>query len=199
MVSYNQRGYVGYSRSVRAALAEDGGKFPMIRAAKLVAEQLGCTQAAARIALELLHDGEWHHVGKYAQRCDYYDCTDTRLPGTIQHILYVGGAQRWKKRREKLRQLRSYPNGRYPIRREPGRIVKYQQLRRMWRNTACEAVGHEITERYPLQQWERLAKSCPRGTEVQTARQLGWSDDLIALTLADGGWSAEHIRESLAK
>lgn len=63
----------GRGRSLRALEAEDNDRLPLTRAIPVVAKRAGVTQKVARAALEATHDGEWHHVGKYAGRCDYYD------------------------------------------------------------------------------------------------------------------------------
>lgn len=60
-----------YSRSANAEAAENQGRLPRIRAAKeleisVKAFDAGC-QAIGYVATE------WHHVGKYANRVDYYD------------------------------------------------------------------------------------------------------------------------------
>lgn len=79
---------------------------PLSRAKQAVAAEHNCTQAVAAAALALLHDGEWHHVGKYAARCDYFDTADSRLAGAIAHITSCGGAAKWVARREQLRSAR---------------------------------------------------------------------------------------------
>ena len=63
----------GYSRSANAEYAESGGKYPLTRAIKAVREEF--PQARVKFVKRLLedsHDGEWHHVGKYANRVNYY-------------------------------------------------------------------------------------------------------------------------------
>ena len=60
------KGYVGFSRSVRAAQAEGEGLYPASVAAKL----LGVSAAAIR---EFLCSDEWHHTSKYYNATDYYD------------------------------------------------------------------------------------------------------------------------------
>ena len=45
----------------------------MTAAKKVVAETLRITQLRARFLLEITHDGEWHHVSKYANRVNYYN------------------------------------------------------------------------------------------------------------------------------
>lgn len=97
-----------YSRSYNAEVAENKGRAPMSRAKITVAAEFGCTQAVAQAALNHLHDGEWHHVGKYANQVAYHDTTDHRLGGLIAHIVAVGGAKKWRERRERLQNDRRF-------------------------------------------------------------------------------------------
>lgn len=75
-VRYNQSGYCGQSRSIRAAIAEDEGKLPLTRAVKELARLAGVTQKTARTVLLEIGPCEWHHTGKYASATDYYDVYD---------------------------------------------------------------------------------------------------------------------------
>ena len=97
-----------YSRSANAEVAESEGRCPMSRAKKIVADKNGCSQATAAAALEMLYDGEWHHVGKFANCVAYYDATDFRLPGLISHITACGGAKKFAARREALKHKRHF-------------------------------------------------------------------------------------------
>lgn len=63
----------GFSYSSNAMLAMDEGRMTMTHAKKEVAEILHITQVKARRILELTHDGEWHHVSKYANPVKFYD------------------------------------------------------------------------------------------------------------------------------
>lgn len=75
-----------YSRSYNAMEAKRAGRMPLTRAAKYVAAEAGVTQKAAKVALQAVHDGEWHHVGKYATRVDYYDVAaalDVLMPARL--------------------------------------------------------------------------------------------------------------------
>lgn len=68
----------GYSRSANAEYAESNGKYPLTRAIKAVREEF--PQARVKFVKRLLednHDGEWHHVGKYANCVKYYSTFDT--------------------------------------------------------------------------------------------------------------------------
>jgi hypothetical protein len=63
----------GFSYSSNAMLALGEGRMSMTAAKKAVAETAHITQVKARRILELTHDGEWHHVSKYANRVKFYD------------------------------------------------------------------------------------------------------------------------------
>lgn len=65
-----------YSRSYRAHVAEDSGRHPLERAAKIIAEHSGASKAASKSFLVNNHDGEWHHVGKFANQVNYYDTSE---------------------------------------------------------------------------------------------------------------------------
>ena len=58
----------GRGRSLNACAAEREGKRPWTRFAR----EYGLRPAAR----DLLTPSEWHHVGKYASACDYYDPSD---------------------------------------------------------------------------------------------------------------------------
>lgn len=106
-VRYGQSGYVGCSKSVRAYAAERDGRLPLTYAKRLVAREHGCTQVVASAALELLHDGEWHHTGKYARQTAYFSTDDSRLAGVIAHIIACGGVAPWRDRQRTLRAQRA--------------------------------------------------------------------------------------------
>jgi hypothetical protein len=60
-----------YSRSYNATVAEYAERFPLTRAAA----HLGISVKAFKKGLEAaeITTNEWHHVGRYANRVDYYD------------------------------------------------------------------------------------------------------------------------------
>ena len=67
----------GLSRSVNAEIAEENNKLPLTRAIPVVianAAALGVrlTRKDARAILIEAGSSEWHHVGKFANRVDYY-------------------------------------------------------------------------------------------------------------------------------
>ncbi len=66
MVHYNQSGYSGSSRSVRAVEAEDHGRLPLTR----LCRKYGYVRAKAKTILEPC---EAHHTSKFANLTDYYD------------------------------------------------------------------------------------------------------------------------------
>jgi hypothetical protein len=84
-----------YSRSYNAEVAEQEGRMPRTRAAAALgvsapAFDAGCKAACYRC-------NEWHHVGKYASRVDYYDVEELRRTpafweGAAAH--YKGAAKR---------------------------------------------------------------------------------------------------------
>lgn len=63
-----------YSRSYNAEQAEHEDRYPLTRAAK----HLGLTTAAFKKGTDHANIGtsEWHHVGKYATRVDYWDVSE---------------------------------------------------------------------------------------------------------------------------
>ena len=63
----------GNGKSYNARVAEADGKMPLTHAVRVVAANLGITQASSRRLLKLVGPCEWHHVGMYARRIDYYD------------------------------------------------------------------------------------------------------------------------------
>jgi hypothetical protein len=67
------RGYVGYSRSKRAAEAESEGKLPLTHAVKSLSEEAGITRKEAREILETLGPCEWHHTSCKFNRTNFYD------------------------------------------------------------------------------------------------------------------------------
>lgn len=63
-----------FSRSYNAETAEEEGRLPRSRAAaslglSVAAFDAGCSAVGYRAT-------EWHHVGKFAARIDYYDCAE---------------------------------------------------------------------------------------------------------------------------
>lgn len=130
-----------YSRSYNAEVAEDEGRCPMSRAKIAVAEQFGCSQSVAKVALELVYDGEWHHVGKYANEVAYYDTTDNRLGGIIREILRHGGAKKFAERRERLRTTRHAERSRFS---EGGWYVKKLAWKRQRAAEAAQYAAESI-------------------------------------------------------
>lgn len=83
-VSYNQKGYIGNSMSVRAKQAYDSGEMPKSKWSKSVmidalSEEFGDVAADGfkKISKDKLFDGimkksSWHHTGKFATETDFY-------------------------------------------------------------------------------------------------------------------------------
>ncbi len=116
-----------YSRSFNAEVAEIEGRMPLSRAKKIVAAEHGCTQTVAACALELIHDGEWHHVGKFATEVAYHDTTLHALCGAIAEIKRCGGPKKFAARRMSLRAVRSDRAWRNDsLTRNAGRILRMQ-------------------------------------------------------------------------
>ena len=174
----------------------------MSRAKVAVANGFGCSQSVAQAALNFLHDGEWHHVGKFASRVDYFDTTDERLGGMIRQILACGGAKKWAARRERLRTDRGFGgklNG-YVYAPAPGRIVAMQERAAKTRATAEQALNRPIVAGSQSSRWQELHRAIPKqlpGFVPETQAVLRgrevWSDDRIAFALADYGCPVDRI------
>lgn len=65
-VRHNQSGYIGSSRSRRAAQAERESKLPL----NPLCQKYGYNRQKAK---RILEPCEWHHTSKYANPTDYYD------------------------------------------------------------------------------------------------------------------------------
>lgn len=68
-----KRGYVGWSKSVRAEQAENDGKFPLTKAIKAICSQTAYTKKEAREALMEIGHCEWHHTSKMFNKTKYYN------------------------------------------------------------------------------------------------------------------------------
>jgi hypothetical protein len=66
-----------YSRSYNAEVAESEGRLPRTRAAAALGVSAPAFDAGCKAAGYICD--EWHHVGKYANRVDYYDAEELRL------------------------------------------------------------------------------------------------------------------------
>lgn len=185
-----------YSRSYNAEVAESEGRAPMSRAMRVVAARYGCSQSTAKCALELLHDGEWHHVGKYANRVDYYDTTDDRLGGVISHIESVGGAKKWRDRRAVLQSQRESS---VFYRDAPGRFTVLFNLRRKYSAEAALALGHAPIASVRDHGWDSLRAivmpidACLSGV-IRAALSLGWTLDQSVMAAATAGYPGAWIR-----
>lgn len=65
-----------YSRSFNAECAEEEGRLPLTRAAKAIGLSLNHFKETLKLAN--IKTNEWHHVGKFANRVDYYDTIEIR-------------------------------------------------------------------------------------------------------------------------
>jgi len=67
----------GQGKSDNAYYAESCGLYPLTRGVKIISQRIKpyyrIPQKTIREWLELQGPSEWHHVGKYASNCDYYD------------------------------------------------------------------------------------------------------------------------------
>lgn len=66
-----------YSRSANAESAESDGRFPRTRAAQSMGISVKAFDAGCLAANYTT--SEWHHVGKYANKVDYYDTAELEL------------------------------------------------------------------------------------------------------------------------
>lgn len=99
MISYNQSGYIGTSRSRRAKEAYEGGERPATKWTKkalleAIAEAFGdeVAEKAKKASLEALKDGflktsSWHHVGSYATPTTFYSIDDDMIAGEASRLV----------------------------------------------------------------------------------------------------------------
>lgn len=99
MVSYNQSGYIGISRSRRAKEAYEGGERPATKWTKralleAIAEAFGdeVAEKAQKISkLELVNNfleaSSWHHVGAYASPVWFYKIADDRTAEEASRLM----------------------------------------------------------------------------------------------------------------
>lgn len=177
-----------YSRSFNAEVAEDEGRLPLSRAKVEVAAQFGCSQSVAKVALEMIYSGEWHHVAKYANQVAYYDTTDSRLGGIIHEITRRGGAKKFTARRESLKQSRT---GEPRRSRETNRIVDAAARRSIVREYFLAALGREIA--IPVDARKKMFELWIEGDNsedcvARRALSVGWSADAVLVALCSGHW-----------
>ena len=186
----------GEGRSIAARAAESNGRMPLSRAKIAVARRFACTQTVAVEALELLHDGEWHHVGKFAAECKYYNADDDRLGGVIHHILANGGPMKFRRNCDALRRARRAAKI-FNLSRQFSRgLDGFAKRRRENRRIAGEALGRDLAGvAYPTGLNEQFCTFHDGDAFCTIAvRKAGWSDELIALVLADRGYTVGDIR-----
>lgn len=113
MVEYDQSGYVGSSRSVRAKEAYDAGEKPLsnwTKAAILeaIAEAYGEARAEkaqkvskADLRASFLERSSWHHTGKYANKTYFYTLADLSAGEADQLINQLIAEKKEGKKEEK--------------------------------------------------------------------------------------------------
>ena len=69
-------GYNGFSQSNNAIEAKREGRWPLSRAAAIVASEAGVTQAVARKTLVAQGACEWHHTSKKFNCVDFFDTNE---------------------------------------------------------------------------------------------------------------------------
>jgi|GEM_PF-7071033 len=106
----------GDGRSLNARDAEANDRMPLTRATAAVRAEMAArgrkiTVAQAREALRATWGGEWHHVGKYAAECAYYEVAEAvrhlRLADPRTAARYATLASRHAERAASDRALRA--------------------------------------------------------------------------------------------
>lgn len=107
-VTYNQKGYVGQSMSVRAKQAYDNGEMPWSKwTKKAIIQQLQYDDYDSRIIdwakvhkvedcrEELLEPSSWHHTSKYANVTRFYSLKDN--DSLLIDLLLMTYEEKWEK------------------------------------------------------------------------------------------------------
>ncbi|MBE7443057.1 MAG: hypothetical protein HS119_11445 [Flavobacteriales bacterium] len=89
-----------FSRSFNAECAEEEGRFPLTRAAKVIGLSLNHFKEALKLAN--IKTNEWHHVGKFANRVDYYDTIE--IKNNVNFWLAALKLSKTTKQKELIRQ-----------------------------------------------------------------------------------------------
>jgi hypothetical protein len=92
-------GYDGYSKSNNAVDAEGEGRYPLTKAARIVARETGITVKAARSILLEIRTIEYHHSSKFFNCVDYYD---TKEPIRVINHMTANGFDDYETAREDL-------------------------------------------------------------------------------------------------
>lgn len=79
-------GYVGYSKSCNAVTAETEGRFPLSKAANILAKAAGCSVSKAKLFLKEQGTMEWHHTSRFYNETKYYDVSCEAIPDLIEKI-----------------------------------------------------------------------------------------------------------------
>jgi hypothetical protein len=69
-------GYCDYSKSNNAVDAENEGRYPLTKAARIVAKYTDISIKEARSILENIGTVEYHHSSKFYNTVNYYDTTE---------------------------------------------------------------------------------------------------------------------------
>lgn len=140
-------------RSRRASEAQSEGRYPASRAA----EKLGVSLAAFRAGCRAANycPDEWHHVGLYAQRVDFYDVVFLKTDSDFWRG--VAAAQRGGKMSHAARAVKLESFRRQLVQqRDCSRAVKRHTTKNNWCKY-CEAQGLDMVGRYMSGGYNRKA------------------------------------------
>lgn len=120
MVEFNQSGYIGSSRSVRALEAYEAGEMPASKWTKAaILEAIGEAYGKARaekaqkvgladLRASFLERSSWHHTGKYANKTYFYSLADRSACEADQLINQLIAEKKEGKKEEKKENKYSY-------------------------------------------------------------------------------------------
>lgn len=142
-----------FSRSYNAEVAEDEGRLPRSRAAA----SLGLSVAAfdAGCAAVNYRATEWHHVGKFAVRVDYYDCTEL----DENPEFWRGAAAAYKSAKKQAEVLATMARRAEAERRE--RVEEFRARLIRQRNCTRPVKRHSAAEK-----WRRRCYAAGIGTSI---------------------------------
>lgn len=113
MVEYNQSGYIGTSRSVRAKAAYENGEMPSSKWTKTaILQAIGEAYGKARVEkakkvgladlrASFLERSSWHHTGKFANKTYFYSLADLSAGEADQLINQLIAEKKEGKKEEK--------------------------------------------------------------------------------------------------
>lgn len=149
-----------YSRSFNAEVAESEGRLPRTRAAAALGVSPPAFDAGCKAAGYVCD--EWHHVGKYASRVDYYDAESLR----ITPAFWEGAASHYKSAAKRAAMLAAAAQARIDAaeaersarqaavdqfraklvrQRDCTRVVRRHDPRHAWR-MRCQRIGAVVPE-----------------------------------------------------